>query len=171
MIVYDGIDDDSYKSVFKPVITKVMEKYRDAFAIVMQCGADSLSGDRLGCFNLTLKGHRKCVEFMTKWNLPMLLLEGGGYNKRNVARCWTYETSLVLGTELANKLPYKDYYGYEDYLCSRPPASSSLSENFSQQWIHLSLFVIENLSSGLSLSSSSLSPFMASSGNVLHLDT
>lgn len=25
-------------------------------AIVLQCGADSLSGDRLGCFNLTIKG-------------------------------------------------------------------------------------------------------------------
>lgn len=24
--------------------------------IVLQCGADSLTGDRLGCFNLTLKG-------------------------------------------------------------------------------------------------------------------
>ena len=25
-------------------------------AVVLQCGADSLSGDRLGCFNLSLKG-------------------------------------------------------------------------------------------------------------------
>ena len=24
--------------------------------IVLQCGADSLAGDRLGCFNLSLKG-------------------------------------------------------------------------------------------------------------------
>ena len=26
----------------------------------LQCGADSLTGDRLGCFNLTLKGHGEC---------------------------------------------------------------------------------------------------------------
>ena len=32
-----------------------MEMYQPG-AVVMQCGADSLSGDRLGCFNLTLKG-------------------------------------------------------------------------------------------------------------------
>lgn len=32
-----------------------METYQPS-AIVLQCGADSLSGDRLGCFNLTLKG-------------------------------------------------------------------------------------------------------------------
>ncbi|KAK3606315.1 hypothetical protein CHS0354_041947 [Potamilus streckersoni] len=107
----DGIDDDSYESVFKEVMIKVMERYQPN-AIVMQCGADSLSGDRLGRFNLTLKGHGKCVEFMTKYNLPMLLLGGGGYNKRNVARCWVYETSVVLGQELANELPYNDYYEY-----------------------------------------------------------
>lgn len=107
----DGIDDDSYESTFKPVMTKVMEMYQPS-AIVMQCGADSLSGDRLGCFNLTLKGHGKCVEFMTKWNLPIVLLGGGGYNKRNVARCWTYETSVVLGQELADELPFNDYYEY-----------------------------------------------------------
>lgn len=32
-----------------------METYRPE-AVVMQCGADSLTGDRLGCFNLTVKG-------------------------------------------------------------------------------------------------------------------
>ena len=46
----------------------------------------SLPGDRLGCFNLTLKGHAKCVEFMKKYNLPLMLLGGGGYTIRNVAR-------------------------------------------------------------------------------------
>ncbi|KAK7503977.1 hypothetical protein BaRGS_00004709 [Batillaria attramentaria] len=107
----DGIEDDSYESIFKPVMTKVMETYQPS-AVVLQCGADSLSGDRLGCFNLTLKGHGKCVEFMKKWNLPLLLLGGGGYTIRNVARCWTYETSIALGVEVANELPYNDYFEY-----------------------------------------------------------
>jgi hypothetical protein len=35
-------------------------------AIVLQCGADSLTGDRLGSFNLSLRGHGHCVEFMKK---------------------------------------------------------------------------------------------------------
>ncbi|CAF99510.1 unnamed protein product [Tetraodon nigroviridis] len=51
----DGIDDESYEAIFKPVMAKVMEMYQPS-AIVLQCGADSLSGDRLGCFNLTIKG-------------------------------------------------------------------------------------------------------------------
>ena len=55
-----------------------METY-DPTAIVLQCGADSLSGDRLGCFNLSLEGHADCVEFMKSFNRPLLLLGGGGY--------------------------------------------------------------------------------------------
>jgi histone deacetylase 1/2 len=51
----DGIDDESYEQIFVPIMSKVMETYQPS-AVVLQCGADSLSGDRLGCFNLTLKG-------------------------------------------------------------------------------------------------------------------
>lgn len=36
-------------------MAKVMEMYQPS-AVVLQCGADSLSGDRLGCFNLTIRG-------------------------------------------------------------------------------------------------------------------
>merc|ERR1719433_1500435 len=107
----DGIEDESYQNTFVPIISKVMETYQPS-AIVLQCGADSLSGDRLGCFNLTLKGHAKCVEFMKKYNLPLLLLGGGGYTIRNVARCWTYETAVALEQDIPNELPYNDYFEY-----------------------------------------------------------
>nr|XP_019793776.1 histone deacetylase 1 isoform X3 [Tursiops truncatus] len=50
----DGIDDESYEAIFKPVMSKVMEMFQPS-AVVLQCGSDSLSGDRLGCFNLTIK--------------------------------------------------------------------------------------------------------------------
>lgn len=53
----DGVDDGSYGQIFKPIISKVMEMYQPS-AVVLQCGADSLSGDRLGCFNLTVKGEQ-----------------------------------------------------------------------------------------------------------------
>merc|ERR1711971_1326418 len=103
-------DDDSYNNIV-PIMSKVMESYQPS-AVVLQCGADSLSGDRLGCFNLTLKGHAKCVEFMKKYNLPLMLLGGGGYTIRNVARCWTYETAVALETDIPNELPYNDYFEY-----------------------------------------------------------
>jgi histone deacetylase 1/2 len=107
----DGMDDASYETIFKPVIGRIMQVYQPG-AIVLQCGADSLSGDRLGCFNLSLNGHAECVKFVLQQKLPTLILGGGGYTIRNVARCWTLETAVVLGEELSNELPYNDYYEY-----------------------------------------------------------
>lgn len=128
----DGMDDESYESIFVPIISKVMETFQPS-AVVLQCGADSLTGDRLGCFNLTVKGHGKCVEFVKKYNLPFMMVGGGGkqfnlfsclsgicnflssssgYTIRNVSRAWTYETSVALGSEIANELPYNDYFEY-----------------------------------------------------------
>ena len=45
----------THGSTASQVIQRVMDRFRPE-AICLQCGADSLSGDRLGCFNLTLKG-------------------------------------------------------------------------------------------------------------------
>jgi len=107
----DGIDDESYESIFRPIIQRVMDWYRPG-AIVLQCGADSLSGDRLGCFNLSLKGHGRCVEFVQGFGVPLLVLGGGGYTIRNVARCWSYETSLLLKNDISDELPFNDYLEY-----------------------------------------------------------
>lgn len=105
----DGIDDESYEAIFKPVsitlschftlwyqycfqqcsrpksiicnwvwlcvqiMAKVMEMYQPS-AVVLQCGADSLSGDRLGCFNLTIKGTRLSLAQDWIWNGRVRLL-------------------------------------------------------------------------------------------------
>ena len=107
----DGIDDSTFQKIFQPIMHKVMEVYRPG-AIVLQCGADSLGNDRLGCFSLSLDGHAECVRFMKQFKVrafllvqllipfklkgvpqvPMLVTGGGGYTKNNVARCWAYET-------------------------------------------------------------------------------
>lgn len=87
------------------VIARVMEVFRPS-AVVLQCGADSLTGDRLGCFNLTLRGHAECVRFVKSFGLPTLVLGGGGYNIRNVSRCWTYETAVILDQEISNSASF-----------------------------------------------------------------
>ncbi|KAK2961274.1 putative Histone deacetylase 1 [Blattamonas nauphoetae] len=107
----DGMDDISFQFIFQPIVARAIDVYRPT-AIVLQLGADSLTQDRLGCFNLTLKGHGECVEFVKSFNIPLLLLGGGGYTVRNVARCWTYETALALGKELPDELPYNDFFPY-----------------------------------------------------------
>ncbi|KAJ6126094.1 hypothetical protein N7471_010587 [Penicillium samsonianum] len=107
----DGINDVSYKSIFEPVIQGVMDWYRPE-SVVLQCGGDSLSGDRLGCFNLSMRGHANCVNFIKSFDLPTLILGGGGYTMRNVARAWAYETGILVGESLGSDLPYNDYYEY-----------------------------------------------------------
>ncbi|KAK4543279.1 hypothetical protein LTR36_005638 [Oleoguttula mirabilis] len=107
----DGVDDKSYKGVFEPVIGWVMEYYKPS-AVVLQCGGDSLSGDRLGCFNLSMRGHANCVKFVKSFNLPTLVVGGGGYTMRNVARTWAYETGQLVGVEMGSELPFTDYYEY-----------------------------------------------------------
>ncbi len=85
-------------------------------------------------------GHAKCVEYIKSFNLPLLMLGGGGYTIRNVARCWTYETAVALDSTIPNgerhwlldchmfcslcsehhltcsfvptELPYNDYFEY-----------------------------------------------------------
>lgn len=107
----DGIDDSTYKSVFEPVISKIMEWYQPS-AIVLQCGGDSLSGDRLGCFNLSMRGHANCVNFVKSFNVPLMVVGGGGYTMRNVARTWAYESGLLNEVNLPSELPYNEYYEY-----------------------------------------------------------
>ncbi|EIW82040.1 histone deacetylase RPD3 [Coniophora puteana RWD-64-598 SS2] len=107
----DGIRDDSYKSVFEPVIGKILEVFRPS-AVVLQLGADSLAGDKLGCFNLTMHGHANCVTFLRNAGLPLVLLGGGGYTTKNVARAWTYETGVALNMEqeLDDNLPWCSHF-------------------------------------------------------------
>ncbi|KAI1279291.1 hypothetical protein F5Y07DRAFT_358057 [Xylaria sp. FL0933] len=107
----DGIDDSSYKSVFEPVISSVMEFYNPD-AVVLQCGGDSLSGDRLGCFNLSMEGHANCVKFVKSFNRPTLVVGGGGYTMRNVARTWAFETGLLVDAHMDRTLPFNEYYEY-----------------------------------------------------------
>ncbi|ODV79360.1 histone deacetylase [Suhomyces tanzawaensis NRRL Y-17324] len=107
----DGIDDSTYKSIFEPLISKIVEWYQPS-AIVLQCGGDSLSGDRLGCFNLSMQGHANCINFVKSFNIPMMVLGGGGYTMRNVARTWAFELGLLNDVLLPTELPYNEYYEY-----------------------------------------------------------
>ncbi|KFD52536.1 hypothetical protein M514_06570 [Trichuris suis] len=120
-----GIDDEMYHSIFKPVVAETVRCYQPE-CIVLQCGADSLGEDRLGYFNLTIKGHGECVRFVKSLGLPMLVVGGGGYTARNVARCWAYETAVLLERELPDRIPEQNIffssYGPSFALC--PPLTN-----------------------------------------------
>ena len=133
----EHIDDQSYQYVFRKTMTAVMESFRPQ-AVVLQCGADSLAGDRLGSFNMSIKGHGECVKFMKSFQVPLLVLGGGGYTIRNVARCWTYETSLLVETELPNELPYNEYLSHygPDFKLHPPLVDSKLENKNSRSYLN-----------------------------------
>jgi len=107
----DGITDEGYLYIFKAIIKAVMDSYRPT-TIVLQCGADSLGLDRIGCFNLSIKGHAACVEYVKSFGLPLLVLGGGGYTIRNVSRCWAYETAVLNNMTIEESLPHNEYYEF-----------------------------------------------------------
>lgn len=144
----DGIDDGSFTRMFKLIISKVVEFYQPG-AIVLQCGADSLAGDRLGCFNLSIEGHAECVRFVKKLNLPLLVTGGGGYTKENVARCWAVETGALLDTELPNEIPDNDYIKYFKPECTLKINPGNHMENLNSKTYlnYIRGQVLENLRS------------------------
>ncbi|CAL8463701.1 g3235 [Coccomyxa elongata] len=142
----DGTDDATFHRLFKPIMAKVMEVFSPG-AVVLQCGADSLAADRLGCFNLSLEGHAEAVRFMKKFNVPMLVTGGGGYTKNNVARCWTAETAVLVDQNIADELPPNDYYEYfaPDYRLHVTPHRHMDNNNPKPDIERIKREVLENL--------------------------
>ncbi|WVO17943.1 hypothetical protein L204_105641 [Cryptococcus depauperatus] len=122
----DGIDDESYISLFKAVMEPTITIFQPS-AIVLQCGADSLGCDRIGTFNLSIAAHGECVRFIKSFGLPLLTLGGGGYRQSSVSRCWTYETGVLAGVQLSNTLPQNNYYEFfaPDYNL-HPPLTANI---------------------------------------------
>lgn len=141
----NGIDDESYDNLFDYIVEHIVSWYSPN-AVVLQCGADSLAGDRLGCFNLSIEGHAHCVRKMASFGIPLILLGGGGYTLRNVATCWTSETAAILGVDISNDIPYNEFlhfYGPEYTLnVNLPPMTNQNTPEFINQIIEA---VTENL--------------------------
>ncbi|KAJ3030636.1 UNVERIFIED_CONTAM: histone deacetylase [Siphonaria sp. JEL0065] len=141
----DGIDDDSYHGIFSTVMKEVMTRYRPG-AVVLQLGADSLIGDRLGCFNLSMQGHGRSVSFMKSFGVPLILLGGGGYTIRNVAKAWCHETTLALGEEVPKEIPYHDYFeGYGPTFLLDIPASNMENLNSRKYLDQIQTKILESL--------------------------
>ena len=80
-----------------------------------QCGADGLSYDPLGTFNLTPAAYNRCCTAITLSSadgvgLPpkLLVLGGGGYSHANAARCFASILASLTGTRLPSDIPEHD---------------------------------------------------------------
>ena len=125
-----------------------------------------MSSDRLGMFNLSVKGHGECVKYIKSWRIPTVLAGGGGYTLRNVPRCWAYETSVAIGCDLPNEMPHS--YKYRDYFCPdykiHLPVSNIENQNSMSKVELLNKQILENLKH-VSATSGELSSFTNGGGN------
>jgi len=106
----EGVVDSQYSKLFDTIVAGAVASYKPR-AIVVVAGADCLSGDPLGGFNLTLHGVEHCMKTLLSYHLPLLILGGGGYNLPTVARQAAIITAACLDSPLPDKIPpHSDLY-------------------------------------------------------------
>ncbi|KAI8969436.1 histone deacetylase complex protein [Trametes punicea] len=99
----------------------IIERVKDAFEpdyVVVQCGVDGLTGDPYATWNWSLGGDGGVgwyIERICRWQCKVLLLGGGGYNSPNVARAWTYITSIALERPLPLEADIPDHGAFPLY--------------------------------------------------------
>lgn len=142
-----GISDEGYQYIFEPIVDECIKKFKPN-VIVMQCGADSLGADRLGVFNLSVYGHASCVHLVKNYNIPLIVLGGGGYTLCNVARCWAYETAILCGEEFCDDIPEDNqFYSYfsPDYKFN-PKFKKKVADKNSKEYLDcISEFICERI--------------------------
>ncbi len=63
-------------------------------------------GAKFTCVNIDLPLKTLPIGNFCFFIILSLFVGGGGYTVKNVARCWTYETSLILNEQLSNDIPF-----------------------------------------------------------------
>ena len=133
-----GCTNLNYEMIFKFTVDKVFERYRPD-AVVLQCGSDSIVGDRIGGFNLTIDGHGNAFKHVLSKGVPTVCLGGGGYTAENVSRCWAYESFLALGKDapklLPTKLEYQNIYTTTELLRPLPNLQEDPTERNTKEYL------------------------------------
>ena len=74
-------------------------------ALVLQCGADSLTEDPLSRLTLSNRAYLEAVAALVPLAPRVMVLGGGGYNPWSVGRLWTAIWGWLSGRELPDRLP------------------------------------------------------------------
>lgn len=104
----EGIDDVDWSNAVLPVLDLLHCAVQPTY-VVVQSGADCLTTDPHRIFHLTNScsvsehkdtptpsGYLHAMQKVLSWQLPTLILGGGGYNFEDTARLWTRITALAI---------------------------------------------------------------------------
>ena len=99
-----GYNDSEARAVLHGLILPRVAEFRPE-ALVLQCGADSLTEDPLSRLALSNQAYLEAVGALVPLSSRVLVLGGGGYNPWSVGRLWTAIWGLLSGREQPDRLP------------------------------------------------------------------
>jgi len=100
---YDRIYIKAFEQVALPLITAYGPD-----VIVMEIGADSLSGDPLANLSLTNNVYADIIKTLLTFEKPILATGGGGYDLENTVRAWVLAWCALCGDDVASQAPDLD---------------------------------------------------------------
>jgi acetoin utilization protein AcuC len=93
-----GTYDTAYLRAFRQVVVPLIEADRPD-VLVIELGMDALAGDPLTHLRLTNNTHADILDRLLRFNLPMLVVGGGGYHVENTVRGWALAWKTMAGEE------------------------------------------------------------------------
>lgn len=97
-------DDLIFDQAFQQLVMPLLRSYQPDI-LVTQMGVDGLRTDPLSRLELTSGSIEMAARAFAQTGIPWVALGGGGYDKFNVARCWTLLWAIMTGVPLPEQLP------------------------------------------------------------------
>lgn len=99
-----GINDSEFDYLMEHAIVPIAEA-RPTEAVVICCGADCLAGDPLSTMELSNGALWDAVARLVAFDVPTVVVGGGGYNPWTLTRYWTGLWGRIAGQEFPEQLP------------------------------------------------------------------
>jgi acetoin utilization protein AcuC len=93
-----GTDDDIYCAAFKEIVPPLIYSYSPD-VIVLETGMDVLSVDPLAHLKMTNNAFAELMPLLMRFDVPILMVGGGGYNPQATARGWALLWTILCGIE------------------------------------------------------------------------
>jgi len=92
-----GTYDEAYLEAFSSIALPLIEAY-GADVFVFELGVDALAGDPLANLRLTNNVYVEIIEHLLRFEKPILMTGGGGYQLGNTVRAWALGWTVLSGT-------------------------------------------------------------------------
>ena len=93
-----GTYDEAYMKAFKTLAIPLIDAYNPD-VIIFELGADALADDPLAHLCLTNNVYADIINILIRFDKPILMTGGGGYNIDNTVRAWALAWSVLCNAD------------------------------------------------------------------------